>query len=246
MLPKSEADDINQSGNTAARNRARRTAINSSAQTASVSLSEELSRLREKREALEQVLSYAHQLTHLQSSIDVVQQMLTPSQAPGRTTSSIADYCKKAAGLETPNLSAMLEKLDKALASDIEVIVALSQPGTKATVARREQYGKHLDTFAALKAKLADFRRNGEMNVAIRYVLYERGVQLEAARLPISQNDVADRLNTVRDEEQHCRVRLKTDMETMVADIRRIMAQPGCPDPLKQRMSIARDRLEIN
>lgn len=214
------------------------------ANTPKASLSEELARLREKREVLEQLFGYAHQLTHLQDTMEVLKRMMKPSQTPDASTAAIAEYCKKAASVDTPELRSMLETLDKAVASDVEVIVSLSEPATKASMARRAQSARHIDTFAALKARLGEFRRKVEMNVAIRYILFERGVRPEAAKLPLSQNDVAERLDTVREEERHCRGRLKVEIEGMVENMQSIIANSACPNPLREHTLKVRDNLE--
>jgi hypothetical protein len=207
-------------------------------------VAEQLSKLSEKREVLEQFLSYAHQLAQLQGSIEAVQQMLKPSQTPGKRDSAIAEYCQKAQAKETPHLLSALQTLDKAIAIDFKEIAALSKLSPEELIAQHAKSNKGTDVFEAAKARLVEFRRKGQMNVAIRYVLYERGVQQPAAKLPISQEEIADRLDTLVDEEHECRGELKNNMEGMVADINLIANSPTCPEALKQRVLTVKDTLE--
>lgn len=210
----------------------------------SVSVSEELSRLREKREVLEELLSQAYQLTNLLGSMELVQQIFDPAQSPAQATGGMALYRAEAAALATPALLASLETLDKDIASDFGQILALSMPGAKASVAGSSKSGEVKDVIAATKARLRDFRSRGEMNVAVRYVLHERGVPCAATTLPVSPEEIAARLATVRKEERHCRGRLRNEMEGMVADVDRIIAKPDCPDPIRRRMLALRDNLD--
>jgi hypothetical protein len=222
---------------------ARRRPINQ-AHTTSISISERLSRLSAKREVLERFLSYARQLTQLQGSVEAVQQMLKPSQQPGARNSVIAEYCKKAESMPTPQLLSTLAKLDDAIAADFSEIVALASMSAEELIAQHEKANRGQDVFAAARARLVEFRRKGQVNVAIRYVLYERGIQQKAARLPVSQEQVAERLEALREEEHECRGRLKRDMEEMVADIDAIVEVPACPAPLKKRMLDVRENLQ--
>jgi hypothetical protein len=193
---------------------------------------------------LEQFLSYAHQLAQLQGSMEAVQQMLKPSQTPGKRDSAIAEYCKKAETMSTQQLLSTLQTLDKAIAIDFKEVVALSQLSPDELIAQHVKANKGTDVFEAAKARLVEFRRKGQMNVAIRYVLYERGVQQSAAKIPFSQEEVADRLGALVDEDHECRGKLKNNMEGMVADIKAIVTSPTCPEPLKQRVMTVKETLE--
>jgi hypothetical protein len=114
--------------------------------------------------------------------------MLRPSQIPGR----------KAEAQETPHLLSRLATLDKAIVSDFRFIVALSTLHAETFLAQYAKAIRDADGVAASKARLVDFRRKGEMDEAIRYVLYERGVLQAAARLDLSQEEIANRLDSVR------------------------------------------------
>jgi len=195
----------------------------------------ELERIERKRELLEKLLAFARQLARLQGGVETLQQMLKPSQTPGRKSSAIADFCTQLARHDTADLQQKLQALDGLIARELDGIITLSKLSQDEFIA---QYASGAaDDLIALETKLIDFRRKGQINVAMRYLLHERGAKVEAARLPVTQEQISERLDSLRSEELRCRSRIRDEISAQMADIRQVLADPKHPESLKQQFA---------
>lgn len=196
----------------------------------------ELSRIERKREMLEQLLSYARQLARLQGGVESLQQMLKPSQIPGKKTSAIADFCKQLDRHDTPELKDKLRSLDGLIAAELKGIIELSELTQDDFVSRYTKTDSS-DGLAELEARLNHFRRRGLMNIAMRYLLHERGAQVEAAKLPITQEQVSDRLVALRGEEARCRNKIRDEINEQIADVEWVIKDTRQPPALKMQFA---------
>ena len=186
-----------------------------------------------KRAALEQLLLLAHQLSRMQGGIGMLQQMLKPSQAPGRKVSAIKQLGAQMARHSSPQLQEKLALLDRLIARELSSVVVLSRLTRAEFIQRYCESKGAVDAAALLEKQLTDFRRNGQLNVAIRYVLHGRGMQIKAAELPISQEAVAQRVAALRGEEQQCRQQLTEQAQDLLAEVDTELANPATPPDIQ-------------
>jgi hypothetical protein len=165
-------------------------------------IGQQLDQISRKRQALEQLLLLAHQLSRMQGGMGMLQQMLKPSQAPGRKATALEQLCDALAPRSTDELRRQLAALDELIARELSSVVVLSRLTRAEFIQRYCESKGAADAAALLEKQLEEFRRNSQTNVAVRYVLHGRGIQLKAAELPISQEAVAQRLEALRTEEQ--------------------------------------------
>lgn len=191
-------------------------------------IARQLDQISRKRVALEQLLLLAHQLSRMQGGMGMLQQMLKPSQAPGRKASNIEQLCAALAPRSTDELRLQLTALDEAIARELSSVVVLSRLTRAEFIQRYCESKGAADAAALLEQQLEEFRRNSQSNVAVRYVLHGRGIQLKAADLPISQEAVAQRLEALRTEEQQCRQQIMQQAQELLADIEAAVANPAC------------------
>lgn len=201
-----------------------------------------LDQLRRKRAALEQLLALAHQLSRLQGGMGLVQQMLKPSQAPGRKVSAIEQLAAQIDSHPTAKLQEQLGALDRLIARELSSVVVLAHLTQAEFIQRYCESKGAADAAALLEKQLGDFRRNGQLNVAIRYVLHRRGVQLRAAELPIAQEAVAKRVEALRGEEQQYRKRLRADAQELLTEVDDLLAA-DYPLDIKVQYATTRDDL---
>lgn len=192
------------------------------------STSRQLAQLSRKRAALEQLLLLARQLSRMQGGMGMLQQMLKPSQAPGRGVSAIERLCAALEPRTSQQLRQQLAALDQLIARELSSVVVLSRLTQAEFIQRYCESKGAADAAALLEKQLDDFRHNGQLNVAVRYVLHGRGIQLKAAQLPISQEAVAQRVAALRTEEQQCRQQLQRQAHELLADIAALLANPEC------------------
>lgn len=190
---------------------------------------QQLDQISRKRLALEQLLLLAHQLSRMQGGMGMLQQMLKPSQAPGRKASVIEQLCDEFAPRSTDELRRQLTALDALIARELSSVVVLSRLTRAEFIQRYCESKGAADAAALLEKQLEEFRRNSQSNVAVRYVLHGRGIQLKAAELPISQEAVAQRVEALREQEQQCRQQLTEQAQELLADIALAVANPDCP-----------------
>jgi hypothetical protein len=203
-----------------------------------------LDQLSRKRAALEQLLLLAHQLSRMQGGIGTLQQMLKPSQAPGRKTSAIEQLGAQLTQHTSAQLQQQLAALDAVIARELSSVVVLSRLTRAEFIQRYCESKGAADAAALLENQLENFRRNGQLNVAIRYVLHSRGVQIKAAELPISQEAVAQRIAALRGEEQQCRQQLTEQAQDLVAALELELADPATPPDIKLQHRATKKNLE--
>jgi len=203
-----------------------------------------LDQISRKRAALEQLLLLAHQLSRMQGGIGSLQQMLKPSQAPGRKISAIEQLGAQLAHHTSPQLQQQLAALDAVIARELSSVVVLSRLTRAEFIQRYCESKGAADAAALLEKQLENFRRNGQLNVAIRYVLHGRGVQIKAAELPISQEAVAQRVAALRGKEQQCRQQLTEQAQDLLAAIDLELADPATPPDIQLQHRAAKNNLE--
>jgi hypothetical protein len=199
-----------------------------------------LDQISRQRAALEQLLLLAHQLSRMQGGIGLLQQMLKPSQAPGRKLSAIEQLGAQLQRQSSPQLQQQLTELDRSIAREISSVVVLSRLTRAEFIQRYCESKGAADAVALLEQQLNDFRRNGQLNVAIRYVLHGRGVQIKAAELPISQEAVAQRVEALRGEEQLCRQQLTDQARDLLTAIDGELADAATPADIQAQHRSAR------
>lgn len=215
----------------------------------SESTEDELDLLHRKRVVLEQLLLYARQLSRLESGVEALQQMLKPSQQPGRIPAAIVELSLKLNDLDDAALQKQLLTLDASVARDLSDITTLSRLDHAAFCAKYFQAtGSTSATGAieALEARVLEFRRKTQTNVALRYLLYQRGIQLSAAKLPVTQEQVVEHLAAIRQQETQCRLKLKLQTRQMLEDVDVILNSTQYSDEFKRQFAPARAALQNN
>jgi hypothetical protein len=209
-------------------------------------IGQQLAQISRKRAALEQLLLLAHQLSRMQGGMGMLQQMLKPSQAPGRKASIMEQMCSTLASRSTDELRRQLVALDALIARELSSVVVLSRLTRAEFIQRYCESKGAADAAALLEKQLDEFRHNSQSNVAVRYVLHGRGIQLKAADLPISQEAVAQGLKTLRTEEQQCRRQLTEQAQELLADIAVAVAvaNPDCSADDRAQQQAARHGIE--
>jgi hypothetical protein len=201
--------------------------------------------IRRKRAALEQLLLLAHQLSRMQGGMNMLQQMLKPSQAPGRKVSAIEELAAGLGDRATAELQRQLAALDQSIARELSSVVVLSRLTQEEFIQRYCESKGAADAAALLERQLEDFRRNSQLNVAIRYTLHRRGIQLRAADLPIAQEAVGQRLEALRAEEQRCRQQLAQRAQDLLGEVDAALADPACAPAERLQHRATRRGLEV-
>ncbi len=202
--------------------------------------SEELLSVEHKRKTIENLIKYARQITRLSSGMESIREILKPSQAPQkRQYKFLVALVEKLEGMPIDQLKDRLQKLDLTLQRELERIIEISETSEEEFFEHFENNkDKEIDSaYKALENEIDLFKRQSQMDLAIRITLHEKGVILEAAQLPISQEKLASELDTLKHKESECRKQIIVELEHMIEDTQKIMNKDTYPDDLKLHMS---------
>ncbi len=203
------------------------------------SYTEELKSVHRKREAIENLISFTKQIKQMTKGLEAVKHIAKPSQLPKkRDFALMRALVKRLAHIGTPQLKTSLSKLDDAVKHDMESIVKISQiseenffqlyiSGTESKVT---------SSYDALVKELQNFRRKAQTDVAVRYVLHDRGVMLDCSRLSIDQEKLSQHVDDMKGKENKCRRRIRQEIQTLIADTNKIRNHPDLPNTLLEKM----------
>ena len=204
----------------------------------SVSLAEDINSLAERRRALEELIAYAQQLSRASQGLDAVRHILKPSQLPkGLEKTFIHKLTSHLKELDDQELIKSLKLLDLHVRNDLQKILKIA--GTKRDEFENELRASSEDDiktyYTKLQEQLKEFRRKAQSNVAVRLELFDRGVQLEAADLGVTQAKMYDQLEMVKKQELQNKHLVTLEMKMYIKDIDKILNNVNYPDEIKQR-----------
>lgn len=211
------------------------------------SYTEELKSVRRKREAIERLISFAQQIARMASGMEAVQNMARPSQIPKKGAFAlIAQLAERLSEVDTDQLKSRLAKLDDAVRKELKTIVKLSQTSEEQFFQLYPiQHNEDVESsYDLLIKELQDFRRKAQTDVAIRFVLHDRGVLLEHARLPFDQESLNEHAENLKSKESKCRQRIRKEVETLITDLDKFIEHPHFPEPMLSEIHSLREQLQ--
>lgn len=210
---------------------------------------EELKSLSKKRAALEQLIAFTQQICKMANSLDLVQEMVKPSQIPNKRFFPIlSQLTERLKSAETPNLLRGLNKVDGELESEIHHILTLSQMSEKDFYQRFSGLSETnmKATYELLAQQLIEFKRKAQTDVAIRYCLNRRGVMLEASKLLIPQEALGKKVDDLKRQETACKLKIENNIQALIQDTDKILNNQNYPEAIKQQVAFVRKNLEQN
>lgn len=210
---------------------------------------DELIEIRQKLESMEKLIAFAQQLARIVESMESAQHMTRPSQMPKkRRFALLHQLVEKLKTVETDELLVRLKKLDKEVQKEIRKILVLARLKVddvhkRFTAELKEEVAK---THETMRNELKDFSRKAQTNVAIRFTLHERGYPVESAKLPISQEQLGNQVETLKAEENNCKHKLIDHMESLIEDTDFILQNSKFPEDIKQQVKIVKTNLQNN
>lgn len=211
--------------------------------------SDELEQLYKKRELLEQLLAFTKQIIQMGNGLDLVREMAKPSQRVNkRLFKLLLALIERLTPLETEELKSRLTTIDGQIQKELRRMLVLSrmsedefmQHFTKSSTSQLSA------TYDALQQEIESFRRLAQTNVAIRYVLSQRGALIDACSLPISQEALGETVETLRAKETECKQRVERKIEDMINDTDLILSCDKYPEELKEQLRSVRKNLVTN
>lgn len=208
---------------------------------------DELHELTKKRQILEQLIAFTKRIQALGNSLDIVKEIAKPSQATSkRILPLIAHLLPRMKCLETPKLKNAMQRLQPDITHELKQIMALAEINETDFAKRFAALSidKRKAVYDVMMQDLQVFKRKTQTNLAIRVCLHERGVITAAAELAISQESISDKASALKIQENDCKHRIKTTINTMIEDTQKILSLPTCPDELKEKIQQVQHTLE--
>jgi len=213
----------------------------------SITLADQLTSHRKRRQALEQLISFARQITSAGDSMEALQYVTRPSQTGDRKRFSfLSEMAHHLEAQTTDLLKERLSQTDKLLIAETELFLHLAALSEEEFFARHQgaEAEEIQHSIQMLEKRLQAFRRKAQTNVAIRLVLDERGAQLKALHLPISQEQLSVEVLELRQKEQKCRDKIIREVNSLVTETNHLLSQPLYPESVVQAMQQNRARLQ--
>lgn len=211
--------------------------------------SDELEQLHKKRELLEQLLTFTKQINQMGSGLDLVREMAKPSQRVNkRLFKLLLVLIERLQPLDTEELRTRLTTMDAQIKKELRRMMVLSRMSEEEFMQHfaNSSTGQLAATYDALLEEIEAFRRMAQTNVAIRYILSQRGALVDACTLPISQEVLGETVETLRVKEAECKHKVEQKIEDMIGDTDLILSCDKYPDDLKEQLRGVRTNLTKN
>lgn len=201
--------------------------------------SDDLEQLHKKRELLEQLLAFTKQINQVANGLDLVREIAKPSQRVNKKLFKLLlALIQRLEPLDTEELRERLTTMDAQVHKELSRMMVLSRMSEEEFL---QHFGNSCSkqlaaTYDALLQEIDAFRRMAQTNVAIRYILTQRGALLDACSLPISQEKLGETVETLRVKETECRKKVEAKVKDMIADTDALIACDKYPQELKTRL----------
>lgn len=155
-------------------------------EAASGAISDEIRLIKERRQALAQVIRLNLSVSRLQRSIESVALLKKPSkEIPKELSKALGHLSDKVASLPTHELSSSLERIEQTLKNDVEYITGIAD-NISILDSKNDDKTNRRPPASVLEKLVNNFRRRTNTAIVIRLHLRNRGVYVDEALIPIA------------------------------------------------------------
>ncbi|WP_207060914.1 hypothetical protein [Motiliproteus sp. SC1-56] len=203
----------------------------------------QLNELTHKRAALEKLITIAASINSQQAAMGDLSVIARPSQEiPSKTVRNLHAFEEKHARLSDEELRQWLASAETTIKKTVEHLAQVAQLDLHQL---REGALKGLD-LEGFKKLVVDFDRRTQTALALRYLLKNRGVMLEAFKLPFPQETVIERIEVLRRQEKYCITQIKAEAKSIIDDTRALLGSPALSDKQKQQLVAVEQAMQAN
>jgi cell division septation protein DedD len=207
-------------------------------------IDEELLSIRRKRALLERLIAFTRQVHRLAGSFDILKEMVKPSQRTNKKyLQALYAAMQEYEAVETNALQEDLRAVDQRIQQRLQGIIALSMRREADFLKLFEARSDSEAPYTRIDGELKAFEDLVQQNLAMRYVLDQRGAIKKSCRLPISQEDVRVHADRLKKEEAACKKRIEQKIQELIQDTETLLANAELPDDLKSSMKTVRANL---
>lgn len=208
---------------------------------------DELKTITKKRAALERLISFAKQISKMCGGLEAVQEMAKPSQIPKKGKFAfIGQMAHRLQPIDSDQLQDRLGKLDKAVQKELGAIIKISKTSEEQFFQLYQQSSEKemASSYDLLVNQLQDFKRKAQTDVAIRFVLHERGAPLTHVKFPLDQETLSGHVDTLKGREGQVRQRIRKEVTDLIADTQKMIDMPQLPEDIKSELGPLKNQLE--
>lgn len=186
-----------------------------------------------KRLALESLISIAIGIQGQQQAMGDLSLIARPSQQlPGKIVLRVQAFESKYANFAEEELRQWLASIEQIISRILGQVAAFAVLDLDQLRAREEQE----DSTATFQDLVAEFERHTHTSLGLRSLLKKRGVVLAPFKLPFSQEAIAERIETLREQEGQCIRQITAEAQSIIDDSQLLLANPGLSDRMQDEL----------
>jgi len=212
----------------------------------SLDATQELNALTQKRETLEKLVQFAVQITRLLDGMEAVQGVTKPEQMPQqKRTEFVSAISSRVQHLSSTDLQARLGKLDDLVKKDLTRILKIADTS-------ESDYNRYIapinneapqNSTEWLNKSVYEFKRRSQTSAALRIVLIDQGVAVPKVELSVSPEHIRRQIDSLKQRESVYRMEMISQVQNLLEDVDKFVANPAFPEDLKQHMLTLREEL---
>jgi len=203
----------------------------------------DLSKLTEKRLALEGLIKITASIQTQQESLLELSVIAKPSQEfPAKLVTHIKVLSEKIGDLPVTELIQRLEAIEKVMAKGLAAILKLAE--IDANALRSEQIASiSIDDFVGA---INNFKRRTQTAVALRYLLIGRGVAIAPFSLVVPQEAITGHIESLKVKEKSCVKQIRKEIVEIIKDSQQMLTYEGLADSMKAEIVNVNQAMRVN
>ncbi|VAW70459.1 hypothetical protein MNBD_GAMMA09-2149 [hydrothermal vent metagenome] len=196
----------------------------------------ELEIIKQKRNALQKLVSLASTLHKLNQGLQSVLLMgRSAAQIPEKIITKFKTLSESLKNKPINTLQNTLSATDLKIQSDIKHVLEISQ---KSDALLEQQLGATGDKLADILKDdyheyVNDFKKKSQTSITLRIALKTRNVIISAFNLPVPESFIEHQIVTLNHKEDKCRKAIEKDMLSLQNDLSNLMNGSHCTDSEK-------------
>ena len=205
--------------------------------------SQELSKLTQKRLALESLIRITASIQIQQKSLLELSAISKPSQDfPPKLITQIKLLTSKIGELPIPELITRLDKVEAVMAKNLKSVLMLAEVDANQL---RDEELENLSIDEFIDA-INNFKRRTQIAVALRYILKKRGIAIAPYTLSIPQESIVEHIDSLRKKEQSCVKKIRKEIVGIIKDSQVMIAMDGLTEKMRNELVDVKEAMQIN
>ena len=193
----------------------------------------DIASLEDKRRILQQIVDITNAIESLQDSLNAVLILgVSSKEIPEQARSLYSSLSDNLRNLPIKQIKVYFDNLEAIIRSQLEKILLYSGLDFS--------NGEEIE-FISLSSEeeespldlLDEFKRTAQTAVSLRVLLRRRGVATSGSAVPVAPEMIKKQLAELDDQERQQRAKAERKIDEMQADVEKMLANPDCPDGMK-------------